>query len=255
MKKENFSDYIIYVDESGDHSLTTINPRYPIFVLAFCIFNKKNYSQNAIKKLKEVKFQYFGHDMVILHEHEIRNNRGFFKKFSNKEKKEKFIDDLTKIIEEEDFTIIATAIKKEDLFSKNNNPYHIALKYCMERAYKFLEEKDEHNKITHIVVEQRGLKEDKDLELEFRRVCDGNNYGNIKMNFDIVMSNKLCNSAGLQLADLVARPIGIKTLKPEKENRAFEIIKSKFHKNRFDNFDGVGFKIFPNNKNMFDILD
>lgn len=30
-----FSDYIVYVDESGDHSLESINLRYPLFVLAF----------------------------------------------------------------------------------------------------------------------------------------------------------------------------------------------------------------------------
>jgi hypothetical protein len=258
MKQENFSDYIIYVDESGESSLKSIDKEYPIFVLAFCIFNKKNYSQNAVKKLKEVKFKYFGHDMIILHENEIYRDKGSFKKFKNKEYKDKFINDLTKIIKEEDFTIIATAIKKEDLFTTNNNPYHIALKYCMERAYKFLEEKSEHNKITHIIVEKRGKEEDNNLELEFRRVCDGNNYDNIKMNFDIIMSSKLCNSAGLQLADLVARPIGRRILKPNQENRAFEIIKSKFYKNKFGNFDGVGLKIFPNNKNienMFEILE
>ncbi len=67
MKKENFSDYIIYVDESGDHSLESIDKQYPVFVLAFCIFNKKIYSESIIRKLKEVKFKYFGHDMVILH--------------------------------------------------------------------------------------------------------------------------------------------------------------------------------------------
>lgn len=255
MNSENFSNYIIYVDESGDHALESIDKEYPIFVLAFCIFHKKTYSESTIKKLKEVKFKYFGHDMVILHEHDIRKDKGFFRKFNNKVIKEAFINDLTKIIEEENFTIIATAIKKGELYSKNNSPYNIALKYCMERAYKFLESKKEHNKITHIVVEQRGLKEDKELELEFRRICDGNNYQNTNMNFQIVMSNKLSNSAGLQLADLVARPIGIKTLRPEKENRAFEIIKSKFHKNEQGNFDGIGFKVFPKSLNIAEMFD
>lgn len=33
----NFSDYLIFVDESGDHGLTTINPENSVFVLAFCI--------------------------------------------------------------------------------------------------------------------------------------------------------------------------------------------------------------------------
>lgn len=33
-----FSDYVVYVDESGDHSLASIDPDYPVFVLALCIF-------------------------------------------------------------------------------------------------------------------------------------------------------------------------------------------------------------------------
>ena len=49
---KKYSDYIIYVDESGDHSLESINKDYPIFVLAFCIFEKESYSQSAVKKLK-----------------------------------------------------------------------------------------------------------------------------------------------------------------------------------------------------------
>lgn len=32
----SFSDYIVYVDESGDHG--PVSSDYPVFVLAFCIF-------------------------------------------------------------------------------------------------------------------------------------------------------------------------------------------------------------------------
>lgn len=240
-----FSDYIIYVDESGDHSLTSINNDYPIFVLAFCIFDKKSYSLNAVTKLKKFKFKHFGHDMVILHENEIRRDKGAFKKLKSKERKSNFLSELTSIIDEEDFTIIATVIKKDELYSYTNSPYDIALKYCLERAYKFLQEKGQDNKTTHVVVEQRGKKEDEELELEFRRICDGDNYPNIQLPFDIILANKMSNSAGLQLADLVARPIGLKVLKPELENRAYEIIKTKFHKNGFGTFEGVGLKNFP----------
>jgi len=35
-----YSDYVIYVDESGDHTLTAIDRDYPVFVLDFCIFRK-----------------------------------------------------------------------------------------------------------------------------------------------------------------------------------------------------------------------
>jgi hypothetical protein len=241
----NYSDYIIYVDESGDHSLTSIDASYPVFVLAFCIFNKSSYSQNAVTKLKAFKFKHFGHDMVILHENEIRKDKGAFKSLKSRESKQAFIEELTTIIEEEEFTVIASVIKKDALYSHANSPYDLALKYCMERAYRFLQQRRQEEKITHIVVEQRGKKEDEELELEFRRINGGKNYENIQMNFEMVMANKQSNSAGLQLADLIARPIGIKILRPEQDNRAFEIIKKKFHRNQSRGYNGVGLKIYP----------
>lgn len=33
-----YSDFVIYVDESGDHGMQRLDPYYPIFVLAFCVF-------------------------------------------------------------------------------------------------------------------------------------------------------------------------------------------------------------------------
>ena len=47
-----FSDFMVYVDESGDHSLTSIDKSYPIFALAFCVFYTKpmKYSIIAIWK-------------------------------------------------------------------------------------------------------------------------------------------------------------------------------------------------------------
>jgi len=57
-------------------------------------------------------------------------------------------------------------------------------------------------------------------------------------------------SSGLQFADLVARPIGIKTLRPEQTNRAFEVLERKFYcdggrDNIGNNYQGVGMKIYP----------
>ena len=94
-------------------------------------------------------------------------------------------------------------------------------------------------------MEQRGRREDNELELDFRRVCDGGNYRGDKLNFEIVFADKKINSAGLQIADLIARPIGLKVARPEQQNRAQEIIETKFRKNNAGEFVGWGFKVFP----------
>ena len=244
----SYSDYIIYVDESGDHSLTSIDNEYPIFVLAFCIFNKQTYSSSLVQKLKHFKFKYFGHDMVVLHENEIRKDKGDFRSLKPKEKKDAFMNELTTLIEEEEFIVIATIIRKDmlkDKYKKADSPYSLALRFCMERAYKYLVSKGQNKKITHIIVEKRGRKEDTSLELEFRRICDGDNYDKINLPFEIIMAHKQSNSAGLQLADLIARPIGIKHLRPTQFNRAYDVIETKFYKNKTGKEEGYGLKKFP----------
>jgi hypothetical protein len=43
-----FSDYIVYVDESGDHSLQSIDPNFPVFSLVFCIFKKSDFVETVV---------------------------------------------------------------------------------------------------------------------------------------------------------------------------------------------------------------
>ncbi|MBI5274428.1 MAG: DUF3800 domain-containing protein [Chlamydiales bacterium] len=73
-----YSDYIVYVDESGDHSLTSIDQSYPVFVLTFCVFEKTYYSEVIVPAIRKLKFKMFGHDMVVLHEHDIRKKNRCF---------------------------------------------------------------------------------------------------------------------------------------------------------------------------------
>ncbi len=49
-----FSKYIVYVDESGDHSLQSVDDNYPIFVLAFCVFHKRHYSESIVPALRKI---------------------------------------------------------------------------------------------------------------------------------------------------------------------------------------------------------
>ncbi|WP_370695226.1 DUF3800 domain-containing protein [Pseudomonas sp. FP1740] len=54
-----YSDFIIYVDESGDHGMQTLDPNYPMFVLAFCMFHKRHYCERVISALQKFKFKRF----------------------------------------------------------------------------------------------------------------------------------------------------------------------------------------------------
>lgn len=248
-----YSNFIAYVDESGDHGMVNVDVNYPVFVLSLCVFHKRHYSEKVVPALEKFKFNHFGHDLVVLHEHEIRKEKGDFTFFRNRDHKHQFMADLTSIIEASNFVLISCVIDKERLRAKEAippNPYHIALGFCLETLYEFLKEKGQQNLITHVAVECRGKKEDNELELEFRRICDGANRLGLTLPFQVLFADKKVNSSGLQLADLVARPIGLGVLRPGQENRAFEVLKRKFfcsggRKNVGEGFENWGLKIYP----------
>lgn len=241
------SDYIVYVDESGDHSLDSIDREYPVFVLAFCIFQKEAYRLQASPALQGLKFRHFGHDMVVLHEREIRKASGPFSFLVDAERRASFMQDLNSLIDDTPFTLVATVILKEKLreqYAEPRNPYHTALGYSLERVHSFLKAQGQQDRTTHIIFESRGRREDEELGAEFRRVCDGANYRGERLNLEMTIADKKTNSCGLQLADLVARPIGRKLLNEGQPNRAFDLLRKKFYC-AGDRIQGLGLKVFP----------
>jgi hypothetical protein len=244
-----FSDYVIYVDESGDHDLNSIHEDFPLFVLAFCIFKKSDYIREIVPAIQDFKFRWFGHDMIILHEREIRKQLIPFKFLQNQTLRQRFMDELSGIIQGSAVTVIASVIDKRAVtrrYASPDNPYHIGLQFCMERTHAFLLEKGQEGRITHCMFEKRGAKEDNTLELEFRRIKDRGNFSRIKMDdLDICFADKKANSSGLQLADLFARPIGLGVLRPGQPNRTREIIAHKFRRSPTGKTLGWGLKIFP----------
>jgi hypothetical protein len=244
----DFSDYIIYVDESGDHSLASIDYDFPVFALDFCIFEKKHYYGTVVPMIQEFKFKYFGHDTVVLHEHPIRKQKPPFTALNEPSLRARFIGDLTGIIKAAEFTIVAAVIDKarhKRRYVDPMNPYEIALVFCMERAYAFLKSKRQQQLKTHVIVERRGKREDDQLELVFRRICDGENRWGPLPGLEIIFADKRVNSAGLQLADLTARPIALHCLRPDQPNRAFEVIEPKIRRSSGGQTKGWGLKTFP----------
>jgi hypothetical protein len=71
--------------------------------------------------------------------------------------------------------------------------------------------------------------------------------------FDIVFADKKTNLAGLQLADLVARPVGLSYIRPKQANQAIEVLKHKFYCDGGrdcvgNGYENVGLIIYPPQK-------
>lgn len=236
----DFSDYIIYADESGDHGLISIDSQFPVFSLVFCVISKESYTHSIVPAIQKFKFQYWGHDTAILHERGIRKKEeedfAFLK--ADSKLRERFLRDLSKILSGMPIQIIASIIDKKNLkslYPNPYNPYEIALLFCLERLFDILISNDQKGKVVHVVFESRGTREDRELELEFRRICHENKQWEhkkgcrdfTKIIFEPRFVKKLSNSTGLQLADLVARPIAMQHLRKSQANRAYETIAPK----------------------------
>ncbi len=228
-----FSDYIVFVDESGSPTLSPIDPNHPVFVLVFCIIKKSVYCDVIQPAVKRLKFDFFGHDMTVLHSADIRKRRGEFNILMNEQKRTAFLERLDAIIIASDVDIITSAIDKnafvDDGF-EHDNPYYIAMDMCLLLLDRYLRDNQQDGKLTHIIAEARGKAEDKDLMAAFEHSVS--EFPNLApefgtMEFKLKFVEKKINSAGLQLADLFGHPIGRHAINPEQPNHAFEIVRRK----------------------------
>lgn len=124
------------------------------------------------------------------------------------------------------------------------NPYHLALTFGLARLQQFMIERKQQGS-TYLIFESRGKKEDDELELEFHRVSERAIADGKPLGFRIRLAHKHVNSCGLQIADMIARPIGRKVMNPLQENRAYAIIEQKFDRSADGVIDGWGLKCIP----------
>lgn len=234
---EGFSDYIVFADESGSPVLENPDPTFPVFVLNCILVAKQTYATSIVPALQQLKFEAVGHDQLVLHERDIRRQQnGFAFLQVNPAHREAFIERINAIVAEAEITVIGAVIDKVRLARKYANPwspYEVGLHFCMETLLGRLVALGQAGSLIHVVFESRGKKEDSELELHFRRIASNQaNWGYkqpdfTRLRWEPLFVDKKSNSSGLQLADLMARPMGLKVLRPLQPNRAFDVLRSK----------------------------
>ena len=248
VQAEARSRYIAFLDECGDHSLKRIDPDFPLFLLALVVIERITYQDVILPTFNAFKLDYFNHEGINLHSREIRLSQGPFALLRNSDIRPRFLNELTNLMERVPFTLFVSAIRKqahlERYGSNAHNPYELALEFTLERVAHFLEVQRE-NRLP-IVAEARGRREDSALEQVFNRfLLAGTKYCPVERvqhcGLSLNFQPKHNNIIGIQMADLSAYPCARHILKPEKENRAFDIVRGKIYRR-----NGVeGWKIFP----------
>ena len=242
--------YYLFIDESGDHGLTTLSPDFPIFLLCGVLISKPDYFAlrdefNAIKK------HFWKNKVVIFHSRNIRKCEKEFQILFDMELKAAFYKQLNASIQNGKYTVIASAIRKDRYIKKygrlSKDVYELALSLMIERSVFCLGDIKVTNKSLRVIIEKRGKKEDKKLHEHFQRLlARGTGYVEPQRLGDIDLGmhfkNKKENINGLQLADLVAYPTAKYVMDPKRANLAFGIVAPKIYSKKGKRY---GLKIFP----------
>jgi len=243
----------MFVDESGDHNLRNIDRSFPIFCLVGCVFERGHYKNVVRPMVEALKVHFWGTADVILHSREIRKHQGAFSLLGDPVRRTEFYAAVNDLLRGLEFTILAVVILKEDHLlqygSQARHPYHLALSFVLERYALVMQRCGGRESTGYILAESRGLEEDSRLKAEYQQlVRQGPPDQDLRSITGLWMEKKQANIAGLQIADLVAYPIAAKVLRPDAEQRAFDVLYEKIdaaplHKG--GSILGYGLKIFP----------
>ena len=241
---------VLFLDESGTHNLTDIDPAYPIFVLGGIIVDKDYAEGELSQKVSQLKRELFGTDNIILHTADITRNRNGFERMKEAEFRSLFYAKLNNLMRSLEYRVVACVIKKDKHLGRYGiaavDPYMLSLNILVER---FCFEIGTGGERGIIVAEKRETSLDHELDLAWLNLkIQGTEYVHAKAIEERITSlitrHKQDNVAGLQLADLVVTPIGRYVLgRAIKED--FKIIESKFRRDRKGKYEGAGLVVLP----------
>ena len=244
-----YSDFIIFADESGDVGVKSIDPQYPVFVFSCCVFRRQEYCRATLPAIARLKLNYFGNQDIILRSRNIRIGQPPFDFPYDRQRRSAFMRDLSQVIDDANFTIIAAVIDKPKLLRQRPNPTPLdrqAFRLCVNRIYNFIADRGPDNLRIPFIIESRGQKENDTLQQEFwsiqsRRVATNRKLLNLEIEFD----DKKNNNPGVQIADLVATPIGSRVANPHQTGQVWPIIAPKLYRGPGGAVDGWGLTVFP----------
>lgn len=244
--------YYLFIDECGDHNLSNYDPGFPVFTLCGILVSRHNLNK-INKAFEELKTDIFGDSGVIIHSVDIRKWRGIFSVLADDGLRMKFFEGIESILSRQDYVIVSCTILKE-LLSKfcvrgeEDDVYGLSLSYLIERSIFYVDNNSGGipSEIS-IVVERRGKKEDSKLVNYYNGLRNkGTKWvsaGRLRSRIrDFGFKRKSDNIIGLQIADLIAYPITIHLLHPERNNPSYEAVKHNIFQ---DNGVLLGQKVIP----------
>ncbi len=252
-EKNDKSKYYLFIDECGDHNLAKYDPGFPVFTLCGILVSQHNLRLLS-KAFEDLKIDIFGSKEVVIHSVDIRKWRGPFSILVDGSLRKRFFSGIESILSQNEiYTIVSCTILKEQLSKfcvrgEEEDVYGLSLSYLIERSIFYVDntKSDETPEIS-IIVERRGKKEDNKLLNYYNGL---RNRGTKWVTAERLRSriggfgfkNKKDNIIGLQIADLIAYPVTIHLLYPERYNPSYEAVRHNIFQ---DSGVLLGQKIIP----------
>lgn len=208
---------VLYIDETGDHSLSKIDNSYPIFVLTGIIVEKDYHEEDLTAALNVFKMRHFDSTEIVLHSQEMTHpqmaKNPLYMKFMNADFRKSFYKDFEFLLQKLDLSIVACVIMKNKHFAKYGleakDPYLLSFDNLINRLIFDLND----NEKGKIVAESRGTVLDNQLAIAYLSLrVEGTNKVQpaelkLKLESAITFVKKSDNVAGIEIADMVASPL------------------------------------------------
>lgn len=208
---------VLYIDETGDHSLSKIDSSYPIFVLCGVITEEIYHDGELALALDVFKQRHFGTKDVVLHSKEMTHPQSArskeYMRFLDADFRRTFYKDFEVFLKLSKINIVACVIMKNKHFAnyglEAKDPYLLSFDNLINRLVFDLSD----NQKGRIVAESRNSLLDNQLEIAYlsSRVEGTNKVQpaelKLKLESAITFKQKSDNITGLQIADMVASPI------------------------------------------------
>lgn len=133
-----FCDFVVFADESGSPVLENPDPTFPMFALSLA---RTRHVAQVAPNLHQLKFDFVGHDQLILHKRDNRRQQKDFALQADAAARTAFPERVNDIVAAAEVEVIAALIDKVRLakrYSNSCSPYEVALHFCMEKLLALL---------------------------------------------------------------------------------------------------------------------
>lgn len=208
--------FTMYIDESGNHALTSPTERYLGLTGVICDRHVLATQFGAgIESLKSEFWPGQPEGAVILHRADIVHRRGHYGILNDRKVQDQFDCRLLALLDGWDYTVVSVVIDKHAHRENYATPYpayHYCLRVLLAQYVLFLEER---RRTGSVMAEARNTDADRRLEEEYASIMaegtslgpcsvDGTRFQACITNRQLRLDRKGANNAGLQLADLLA---------------------------------------------------